>query len=163
MPLQTSGIRGLYLANFVPWDSRRFGEDAITRFGAHAAQNTQTFDTYDRIDDMAHMTAHDLLKEAKLGYSRVTDSLVREIRFGRISRDLAKEVETHFQSEYPADELKPFLSWLGMSNDAFLLMLQKNTGTFYAAPTTGRKGLSPMARAFILSFAKHFLPVHNSD
>jgi N-acetyl sugar amidotransferase len=118
-------VIGLYLANYLPWDSRRYGEEAIERFGAIAAANPRTFDTYDRIDDMTYMTAHDLLKQAKLGYSRVTDNLVREIRFGRIEREAAREVESYFQGEFPREQLRVLLDWLGMSEDALRWLLRR--------------------------------------
>ena len=67
---------------------------------------------------MTSMTAHDLLNQAKLGYSRVTDDLVREIRFGRIDRSVALELAAHYQRDFPSDELHVLLDWLGMSEDA---------------------------------------------
>jgi N-acetyl sugar amidotransferase len=118
-------VVGLYLANYLPWDSRSYSEEAIERFGAVAAANPRTFDTYDRIDDMTYMTAHDLLKQAKLGYSRVTDNLVREIRFGRIERETAREVESCFQGEFPREQLRVLLDWLGMSEDALRWLLRR--------------------------------------
>ncbi len=79
--LKKNNIVGIYLSNYLPWDSRRYSEEMIAKFGASAAKNKRTFDTYDRIDDKTYMTIHDILKQAKLGYSRVTDNLCREIRF----------------------------------------------------------------------------------
>jgi hypothetical protein len=86
----------------------------IGKFGAVAAGNPRTFDTYDRIDDMTYMTIHDILKQAKLGYSRVTDNLCREIRFKRISKADAKVIEAHYQSMIPEREIAVFLEWIGM-------------------------------------------------
>ena len=123
--LAREDVVGLYLANYLPWDSRRYSEEAIERFGAVSAINPRTFDPYDRIDDMTYMTAHDLLKQAKLGYSRVTDNLVREIRFGRIERDVALEVAAHYQQEFPSEQLRVFLQWLGMSEDALRWLLRR--------------------------------------
>lgn len=112
--LARHGVRGLYLANYLPWDSRRYSEEMVTLYGALAAHNPRTFDTYDRIDDRTYMTVHDLLKQANLGYSRVTDNLCREIRFGRISREDALTIERHYQAEVPEAEIETFCAWLGI-------------------------------------------------
>jgi N-acetyl sugar amidotransferase len=109
-------IVGIYLSNYIPWDSRKFSEEMISKFKACSALNTRTFDTYDRIDDMTYMTIHDILKYAKLGYSRVTDNLTREIRFGRINIKDASIIEKFYQSQIPIDEIEIFLKWLGGIN-----------------------------------------------
>jgi hypothetical protein len=88
----------------------------IEKYNAFASINTRTFDTYDRIDDMTYMTIHDLLKYAKLGYSRVTDNLTQEIRFGRINKEDALVIEKFYQSQIPIKEIEIFLNWLGGIN-----------------------------------------------
>lgn len=117
--LMKTGLRGIYLSNYMPWDSRRYSEEMIKGFGALGAKNPRTFDTYDRIDDMTYMTIHDVLKFNLHGYSRVTDNLCREIRFGRITREDALAMENFYQAEYPETEIKVFLEWLGMGYKAF--------------------------------------------
>ena len=67
-----TGLRGIYLANYLPWDSRKYSEKMIEKYHALSAKNSRTFDTYDRIDDCTYMTVHDILKYYLLGYSRVT-------------------------------------------------------------------------------------------
>ena len=117
--LVRTGLRGIYLSNFLPWDSRRYSEEMISRSGALGAKNPRTFDTYDRVDDMTYMGVHDVLKFYLHGYSRVTDNLSREIRFGRINRKDALTVERHYQAEYPEESIAVFLDWLGMERAAF--------------------------------------------
>jgi N-acetyl sugar amidotransferase len=123
--LEKYGIKGLYLSNYIPWDSRNFSEQMIEKFGAFASKNIRTFDTYDRIDDVTYMTVHDVLKQAKLGYSRITDSLCREIRFGRISKQDAISIESYYQAGYPQKEIEYFLHWLGMNHQAFGWFLER--------------------------------------
>lgn len=123
--LQKKKIRGIYLSNYIPWDSRLYSEQMIAKFSAVGSKNVRTFDTYDRIDDMAYMTIHDIIKFAKLGYSRVTDNLCREIRFGRIIKDNAKQIEHYYQSQIPKDETEIFLEWLGMSFKGFEWFLEQ--------------------------------------
>jgi len=117
--LARSGLRGIYLSNYLPWDTRRLSEEMLRKSGALGATNPRTFDTYDRIDDMTYMTVHDVLKFYLHGYSRVTDNLCREIRFGRISREDARAVEQFYQAHFPEEEVLVFLKWLGMEYSAF--------------------------------------------
>ena len=117
--LVRTGLRGIYLSNFLPWDTRHYSEVMIREFGALGSKNMRTFDTYDRIDDMTYMGIHDVLKFLRHGYSRVTDSLCREIRFRRISRENAVVLEDFFQASCADEEISLFLDWLGMERSAF--------------------------------------------
>jgi N-acetyl sugar amidotransferase len=125
LELAKNHIVGIYLANYLPWDSRTYSETMIHKFGALGAINPRTFDTYDRIDDMTYMTIHDILKYALHGYSRVTDNLCREIRFGRISKDNAKIIQQQYQSDYPIDGVRIFLEWIGMKEKALEWFLER--------------------------------------
>ena len=118
-------IRGIYLDNYLPWDSRKYSEKMIKKFGACSASNPRTFDTYYRIDDKTYMTIHDILKNMKLGYSRVTDNLCREIRFKRISKKDALNIQKYYQVFYPKKEIEYFLNWLGMEKKAFEWYLKR--------------------------------------
>ena len=153
-----SGLRGIYLSNFLPWDSRHYSEEMILRFGALGAKNSRTFDTYDRIDDMTYMGVHDILKFYLHGYSRVTDNLSREIRFGRINRDDAFAVGRHYQAEYPEEEIATFLDWLAMERAAFDWYAEKLP---YFGKTPKHSDLAQNQKAFVSSFAANGLPVMN--
>lgn len=157
--LQRGRVRGLYLANYFPWDSRHYAEEMVARHGARCARNARTFDTYDRIDDRTYMTVHDLSKQRNLGYSRVTDSLCREIRFGRISRDDALILERHFQAEYPVAEIATFSRWLGLQPSAFNWLLH---GLEKADPIPPPP-LTATQRAFIDSFQTNADPVDTGE
>lgn len=114
LPDGDDDVIGLYAANFLPWDSRRYSETAVTELGALSSEMPRTFDTYDKVDDISYMRFHDLLKQAKYGYGRVRDSLVREIRFDRISREDALRVEALYSAEsIPDEDLEGFAEWLG--------------------------------------------------
>jgi N-acetyl sugar amidotransferase len=147
--LMRTSVRGLYLANYLPWDTRCFSEEMIYRYGAFAASNYRTFDTYDRIDDVTYMSIHDVLKHFKLGYSRVTDSLCREIRFGRICREDACVIERYYQSIYPVQSISAFLHWLGMDDRAFEWLTQRLP---FASSLPIQPSLSAQQQAFIDGF-----------
>ena len=162
--LHRSGLVGLYLANYLPWDSRRYAEHAVDELGAIAAQNSRTFDTYDRVDDLVYMGLHDLLKVAKHGYGRVTDSLCREIRFGRVDRATAIELEAHFIAEYPRRLLELFGDWIGANEAAveWIINWEMNGRLFpmdveWAAQPDDQ--LSAPARSFIASFMTNSDPL----
>lgn len=148
--LSALGVVGIYLSNYIPWDSRTFSEEMIAKFGALAGVNPRTFDTYDRIDDMSYMTVHDVLKQAKHGYSRVTDNLCREIRFKRISKLDALDIEKYYQAQLPEREIQIFLDWLGFERKAYqwyLDHLPHGLPSSIPAP-----GLSTNQRQFIAGF-----------
>jgi N-acetyl sugar amidotransferase len=156
--LVRTGLRGIYLSNFLPWDTRRYSEEMIQRFGALGATNPRTFDTYDRIDDMTYMSIHDVLKFYLHGYSRVTDNLCREIRFGRITREDALAVEHHYQADYPEEEIRTFLDWLGMEYSAFEWYAEKLP---YFGKTPRHSHLAQNQETFVSSFAVNGPPVMN--
>lgn len=151
--LSAVGVVGIYLANYIPWDSRYFSEEMIARYGARAATNRRTFDTYDRVDDMTYMTIHDVLKYAKLGYSRVTDNLCREIRFNRISREDATVVERYYQAQHPEREIGIFLDWLGFEPMALRWYLDRLPHRMPTADPAVR--LTASQKAFIAGFTTH--------
>ena len=156
-------VRGLYMANYVPWDSRAYSEQAIRRFGAVPARNTRTYDPYDHIDDVTYMTAHDLLKFAKLGYSRVTDTLVQEIRFGRINRNVANEIRDAFALSFPAEELQLFLDWIGISENTFRWFLHRLPFGDRISIDSKVVKLSAAAEAFINGFIHPQMRVHENQ
>jgi N-acetyl sugar amidotransferase len=150
--LVRTGLRGIYLSNFLPWDTRRYSEEMISRFGALGAKNPRTFDTYDRVDDMTYMSVHDVLKFYLHGYSRVTDNLCREIRFGRITIEDARVIETHFQAEYPQQEIRVFLQWLEMAPAAFEWYAERLP---YYGQNSARPTLQPNQMQFVASFVSN--------
>lgn len=156
--LVRTGLRGIYLSNFMPWDTRHYSEEVIQRFGAIGAMNPRTFDTYDRIDDMTYMAVHDVLKFYLHGYSRVTDNLCREIRFGRISREDALMVEKYYQAEYPNEEIKVFLDWLGMECSAFEWYAERMP--FYGKQPN-KSSLNQRQKEFVCSFVGNGTAVMN--
>lgn len=157
--LTQTGLRGIYLSNFLPWDSRRYSEDMVRRFSALGASNPRTFDTYDRIDDMTYMTVHDVLKFYRHGYSRVSDNLCREIRFGRITRDDARTLEQYYQADYPEEEILVFLDWLGMDYSAFEWLAERLP--FYENQTR-KAALNADQLKFISGFIADGPPVTSS-
>lgn len=92
-------------------------------------------------------------KYAKLGYSRVTDNLCREIRFKRVSKEDAKVIEAHYQSIVPEREIAAFLEWIGMLRKGLGWHLDylPNKIDFNAKPIP----LNTAQQSFIRGFTRH--------
>lgn len=162
--LRESKTRGIYLSNYVPWDTRTFSEFSVKNLGALARDQPRTFDSFDRPNDLTYMAFHDLLKQAKLGYGRVRDSLCQEIRFGRISKTDAQEIEIAYQSEVPHDEVQIFADWLGASTSGLYWIIEKKFGaSSLAAPANRRNLTSAEQMKFVSEFAVWEESLHKQD
>ncbi len=108
------GIRGIYLGNFILWDHKKHSYEMIKKYDCKVKFHERTPFTYEYSDCFNYMNLHDWIKFKKLGYSKVTDQLCREIRFGRLSRDKALEIKIQYEGKRP-QYLKLFCDWLGIS------------------------------------------------
>ena len=52
----------------------------------------RTFDECNDVDCEIFTNLHDVIKYRKWGYTKLTDDLCREIRFGRVSKDEAQNL-----------------------------------------------------------------------
>ena len=109
--INSIGVRGIYLGNFLRWDPTIQHMLMVKKFKYRTSKFNRTFDVYDHVDCFNYMNIHDLLKLYKHGYSKVTDHACREIRHGRISRDKAIELVKSYEQKKVL-HLKQFASWL---------------------------------------------------
>ncbi len=123
--LDSVGVRGIYLGNYVRWDPKAQHEAMIERHNYGTAAFARTFDTYDHVDCFNYMGLHDVSKLYRHGYSRVTDHASREIRHGRLTRDQGLElVRRHEQLAPPY--VAQFCDWLGMTPEALRFVLDRH-------------------------------------
>lgn len=122
--IEKVGVRGIYLSNFIPWDSKSFHEEMIKKYNYESLPQQRTFDTYNDIDSLHYNGVHDLIKQMKCGYSKVIDHASREIRWKRLSRDEAIEYVHHYQKIVPQD-LAPLLEFLELDESTFFSFLEK--------------------------------------
>jgi N-acetyl sugar amidotransferase len=101
--LRRGGVRGIYLGNYVRWDSKAQHERMIDLYDYYTGALPRTFDTYNDIDDLHFTGAHDLIKQRKHGYGKVTDDACREIRFGRLTREQGLSLVQFHQSQKSPD------------------------------------------------------------
>ena len=122
--LLSNGTRGIYLGNYIRWDPKAQHELMIDKFGYMSAPFVRTFETYDHVDCYNYLDTHDLIKYYKHGYSKVTDTVSREIRFGRISREAGAALVTSYQDQLPTYH-HMFSDWLGMSQNGLQFLMDQ--------------------------------------
>ena len=119
------GVRGIYLGNYIRWDTKAQHEAMLDLYDYEAVPQTRTFDTYNDVDCWMHSDLHDYIKWAKWGYGRATDHAVRELRFGRLSREKALVVAQEYEAKPPANA-DVFLDWIGMTRNGFDFILDQH-------------------------------------
>jgi N-acetyl sugar amidotransferase len=111
--LSQVGVRGIYLNNYIRWDSKDFHENMIKKYGYETKEQTRTFIPYDRPDCFLYSDLHDYIKYQKFGYGVVTDHVCREIRLGKISRKEGVELVNKYQNIQPKC-IDKFIIWSGL-------------------------------------------------
>jgi len=112
--LSKVGVRGIYLGNYIPWDTKRQHEEMITAYEYETMAQQRTFDTYNDVNCQHYSGYHDLIKFQKWGYGKVTDHACRELRWNRLSRQSAINKVVQYQDVEPQDK-STLLNWIGMS------------------------------------------------
>ena len=123
--LNSVGVRGIYLGNYVRWDPKAQHEEMMLKYNYQGARFSRTFDTYDHVDCFNFLGVHDHLKILKHGYSKVTDHACREIRHGRCTRfDAQNLVASHDQQ--PVPHLEQFSQWLGIEQRSLNFIMDQH-------------------------------------
>ncbi|MDD5438619.1 MAG: N-acetyl sugar amidotransferase [Candidatus Omnitrophica bacterium] len=113
--LEKVGVRGIYLNNYIRWDSKKQHELMIKLYNYETTAQLRTFDTYNDVDCFHYSDLHDRIKFLKWGYGKVTDHACREIRLKRMTREEGIGRVRQYQDIPPAPgPLKNFLEWVGM-------------------------------------------------
>jgi N-acetyl sugar amidotransferase len=114
--LEAVGVRGIYLNNYIRWDTKAQHEAMIDRYGYEPSPQQRTFDSYNDVDSFHYSGLHDHIKFLKWGYGKVVDHACREIRLKRLTREQGIDMVRRFQQIPPAD-LPLFLEWIGLSEE----------------------------------------------
>lgn len=123
--IERVGVRGIYLNNYIRWDSKKQHEDMIRMFGYETAKQTRTFDTYNDVDCFNHSDLHDYIKFVKHGYGKVTDHVNREIRLKRLTREEGISLIKQYRDIRPRF-LRQFLNWIGMTERGFWYVINRH-------------------------------------
>lgn len=119
--IDTVGVRGIYLSNFVDWDGHEGYKLVRDKYGWREAQTPfeRTYRTYSNLDDMHENGIHDYLKFVKFGYGRGSDHACKDIRAGRMSREQGVEMVRKYDHVKPRRDLERWLGYVGMTEDEF--------------------------------------------
>jgi N-acetyl sugar amidotransferase len=123
--LERVGVRGIYLNNYIRWDSRAQHEQMIRAYGYETVRQTRTFDTYNDVDCWNYSDVHDYIKFVKHGYGKVTDHACREIRLRRMTRGQGIRLVCQY-SPQPPRNLPLLLEWLGITENAFHYIIDQH-------------------------------------
>jgi N-acetyl sugar amidotransferase len=125
--IQSIGVRGIYLGNYLRWDPKTQNEYAINNYGYYTRKNSRSYDSYEYADCYNSMDINDYLKLCKHGYSKVLDHACRDVRHGHISRSLGLSLVRKYEHN-PPRHLDLFAEWLGLDLDSlqFIINCHKN-------------------------------------
>lgn len=112
------GVRGIFLNNYIRWDSKSQHELMNELYDYEFAEQTGTFDNYNDVDCFNYSDVHDYLKYVKHGYGKVTDHACRDIRLGHITREEGIALIKKYHMRKPQN-LKQFLNWIGITEKSF--------------------------------------------
>lgn len=138
--LESVGVRGIYLSNYIRWDSKKQHEDMLEKYKYETGLQHRTFDTYNDVDCFHYSDLHDYIKFLKWGYGKATDHACREIRLKRLTREEGIDLVSKFQDKTPEPQmLALFLNWLGISaEDLFEYIDRKRDPNIWKKNSGGR-------------------------
>ncbi|MEK7663922.1 MAG: N-acetyl sugar amidotransferase [Patescibacteria group bacterium] len=124
--IEKVGVRGIYLSNYIRWDSKKQHELMINLYGYKTVLQPRTFDTYNDVDCFNYSELHDYIKFLKWGYGKATDHATREIRLKRLTQEKGIELVRKYQNLKPSKKaLQLFLSWISMPEKEFWSYIDK--------------------------------------
>lgn len=133
--LNSLGVRGIYLSNYIPWNQKLQHEYVAKTFGYKAALTSNSLlNMYEHPHCAFYNGIHDWIKFLKHGYGRLLDHLVRDIRWSRITTAQACSVIKGSQSKPPIRNIKMFRDFMDFSaNGISYLLDDAQSSTFFPA------------------------------
>lgn len=118
--IDSVGVRGIYLSNFLRWEANEHGPLMEKLYGWRRAQQPfeRTYRTMSNLDDMHENGMHDYLKFIKLGYGRGSDHACKDIRGGQLTREQGIEMVRKYDHVKSSD-LKRWLKYVNMTEEEF--------------------------------------------
>lgn len=123
--IERVGVRGIYLSNYIRWDTKAQHEQMIDLYQYETLEQTRTFDSYNDVDCFNYSDVHDYIKFLKYGYGKITDHASREIRLRRMTREQGKILVKEYSCREPK-KLNLFLNWIGMTKNSFFYILDQH-------------------------------------
>lgn len=118
--LQNSGLRGIFLGNYLKWEPHVHTKVVVDQYGFESSSVPfdRTYRRSSNLDDMHENGVHDYLKFIKFGYGRATDHTSKDIREGLLTRAKAVELVRSLDPIKPSD-LQRWLEYVGVDEDFF--------------------------------------------
>jgi N-acetyl sugar amidotransferase len=119
--IDTVGVRGIYLSNYVPWDANEHVKLVMEKYNWKPARQPfeRTYRMMSNLDDMHENGIHDYLKFIKLGYGRGTDHSCKDIRAGLMTRAQGVAMVAKYDHVKPMRDLNRWLKYVGMDEEEF--------------------------------------------
>ena len=136
------GVRGIYLGNFIRWDTKRQHEKMLKKYKYLTHRQNNTFDNYSDPDCQIYNGLHDDLKFRKFGYSKITDHVCREIRLKRISKKQGLDYIDYFNQQQKREN-NPFFEWLGVTERYFWKKVNNCKFRFIPSKLKSKKRKNP--------------------
>lgn len=129
--LQSSGVTGIFLGYFLPWDG--FTNALVSQahgFTTYHKCVEGSMVNYENLDNVL-TGIHDYFKFLKFGFGRATDLACMHLRRGRLQRSdaigIVKKHDGLFPWEYLGVPLQAALDYIGMSLDDFTKVCDRFT------------------------------------
>ena len=136
--LLSLGLKGIYLSNYSLWDLSEQNYFIRNKYKTYTHKHSRTFDIYEHVDCFNYMNVHDHLKLLKLGYSKVTDHLCREIRHKRISRDSAILMVQEYERA-PILHMNLLQDWANIKGSSWDFLFSESSNTKFIVQTQPNK------------------------
>jgi len=120
--LEKSRVRGIYVGNYIFWDSQKQIENMIEKFGYETSVQERTYNSYESIHCFNNASVHDYIKYLKFGYGKVCDHVARDIRLKRLSKEQGLALINQYLTIKPK-ALANFLDWLCISETEFFALI----------------------------------------
>lgn len=139
------GIRGIYLNNYMRWDTKAQHEAMLKKYDYYTGPQLRTFDSYNDIDCQIYSSLHDEIKRRKLGYGKIHDHVSREIRLGRLSREQGQALTARYLRAGSIDEkAAEFCSWLGIGVDEFWVQIDRHSRPLFSSQSDTSIAAAPL-------------------
>ena len=128
--IERVGVRGIYLNNYIRWDTKAQHEEMIELYNYETQSQTRTFDNYNDVDCYNYSDVHDYIKFIKHGYGKITDHVNREIRLKRLTREKGIQLIQEYSFKKPVN-LNKFTEWLGVTEIGFNYIIDQHRNPLF--------------------------------
>jgi N-acetyl sugar amidotransferase len=115
--LVTSGIKAIYLGDYVFWDQERQTEFLVKEYGWKEDKVEGTYKRYKSVE-CRMPGVHDFAKYIKRGFGRASDFAAQDIRAGLMTREEAFDIASKIDAERP-EILDYYLRITGYTEEEF--------------------------------------------